>query len=218
MALEGLSYEQEREIERLLALANLQRMRGQWTDAEDTCRKALSIAPEDVGIRERLGDILYECGKLDMALNEYRIALEIAPGKPSLETKFAKVTLEIAERERERAIAQDMIQNPRKYTVRTRNPALAFVWSAIVPGLGQLYNGELVKAGILFGVLLLFLIAAAFQRYPQNIDSIQEFLYFTSPVVLVLGFLAVIAYIYGLVDAPLSAGKSSKAARKHVEP
>jgi len=192
-------------------------MRGQWTDAEDTCRQALGIDPNDVTIRELLADILHECGKLDMALSEYRAALEIAPGKPSLETRFAKVTLEIAEREREKALAQDMLMNPHKYVGRERSPLWAFLSSAIVPGLGQLYNGDMVKAGIIFGVFLLFIVLyGAVQRYPRGIDNIGQFLYFTNPFVLVLGILAVIAYIYGLMDALFTADKSTKAAKKQA--
>ena len=219
MASEGLSYEQEREVERLLRTANLQRLRGQWIDAEDACREALSIAPKDADIREMLGDILHECGKLDMALAEYRSALEICPEKVSLEMKFAKVTLEIGERERERAIAQDMIENPQRYTVRERSPVMALIWSAIVPGLGQFYNGELIKAGVIWAVLLLSAIAWATlqQPYPPNIDSVQMFLIFTNPFVLVLSVLTALAYLYGLIDAPITADKSTKAARKHVE-
>lgn len=220
MTSDSLHPEQEREIERLTAAANLQRMRGQWTDAEDACRKALSIAPNDVVVREMLGDILHECGKLDLALSEYRTALDAAPGKASLETKYAKVTLEIAERERERAIAEDMLRNPRKYTVRERSPVIALLWAVIVPGLGQFYNGDLIKAGVIFGSFLLFVIAYATLQpsYPHHISSLHMFLVFTSPVVLVIGILAGIAYIYGLIDAPIMADKSNKAAKESAEP
>jgi hypothetical protein len=212
-----LSDEQEREVDRLLATANLQRMRDQWTNAEDSCRTALSISPGDVTVREMLGDILHEMGKLDMALAEFRTALEHAPGKPSLETKYAKVTLEIAEREREKAIAQDMIANPQRYTKRERSPVMAMVW-AIVPGMGQFYNGEMVKACVIWGTLLLFVLCYAFlqQPYPPNVDSLQLFLIATNPFVLAFGVLFFIAYVYGLIDAPIMAEKSSKSAKKSI--
>lgn len=213
------SYEQEHEIERLLTLANIQRNRGQLTEAEDACRKALEISPRNVGALEMLGDILNDCGKFDMALCEYKSALGALPGNAVLETKIAKVILEIAEREREKAIAQDMLDNPHKYTARRRNPLLALICSSVVPGLGQLYNGELVKAVIICGTFLLFILSyALFQPpYPQRIDNIQMFIISTNEFVLVLGMLAFIAYVYGLIDAPFAADKSSKAAKKETE-
>lgn len=203
--------EQEQEVERFVALAHLQRMRGQIRDAEDTCRKALEMSPQDVKVREMLGDILHEEGKLDMALAEYREALGICPGDESLEKKFAKVTLEIGEAEHEKMLAEDMIRNPKKYGTRARNPVMAVIWSIVVPGLGQLYNGQFIKAGIIFGAVFLFMLAyATFQHYPKGISTTAEFFYFTSPLVMTLGILAAMAYIYGVIDAPLTADKVNK--------
>lgn len=217
MESERLTIEQEQEVERFVALAHLQRMRGQIRDAEDTCRKALEMSPQDVKIREELGDILYEEGKLDMALAEYRAALTISPGVESLEKKFAKVTLEIGEAEHDRLLAEDMIRNPRKHGVRPRNPVVAVI-SAIVPGLGQLYNGQVVKGAIIFGAVLIFIIAlATLQHYPRGIQTTAEFFYFTDPLVMILGILAAMAYIYGVIDAPLTADRLNKTIKdKHV--
>ena len=219
MESERLTIEQEQEVDRLMALSHLQRMRGQIRDAEDTCRKALEISPGDVKIREMLGDILQEEGKIDMALAEYRAALAISPGAESLEKKFAKVTLEIGEAEHARQLAEDMIRNPRKYAGRARSPVIAVISSAVVPGLGQLYNGQIIKAVIVFGSVLLFMITyAVLQRYPRGITTTAEFLYFTNPLVMVLGILAAMAYIYGLIDAPLTADKiTQRVKEKHVE-
>lgn len=202
-------FDRERELERLLAKANLHRLRGQLLEAEDTCRKALALNPKDVVIREMLGDALHDSGKLDAALAEYKTALEYAPGKDSLEKKFAKVTLEIAEREREKAIAQDMLLNPHKYAPRERSPVVAFI-SAFVPGLGQFYNGEMLKAAIVFGSFLLFVLSYALLQkgYPPGITDLQSFLYATNGVVQVTGVIFAIVYIYSVIDAPVAAGKT----------
>lgn len=220
METEKLTYEQEQEVNKLLTLANVQRMRGQWVEAEDTCRKALSINPRDVTIREMLGDILNDSGKLDMALSEYRTAMEQAPDRVSLEKKYAKVVLDIAEREREKALAQDMIENPHKYTVRKRSAGMAFIWSALVPGLGQFYNGEMVKALVVFGATVLFFISYALLQgsYPPGVTDIWSLIGSTNSAVLVFGIMALIAYIYGVIDAPIVAGKADEAGRKHAEP
>jgi TM2 domain-containing membrane protein YozV len=222
MTTDKLSFEQERELSRLAASANLQRMRGQWADAEETCRKALVIAPRDVVFRELLADTLHECGKLDAAMVEYKTAMALAPGKTSLEKKYAKLAIEIGERDRARGIAEDMIVNPRKYTARARNPVWALVSAIVVPGLGQFYNGEVVKAVIIFSTFALFLIAfRLFQPIPHGVVVPTDLLRNMDPLVQMLGVIAAMAYIYGLIDAPLMAEKSSKAgreAKKHAEP
>lgn len=214
MTTEKPNYEQERELGKLLAAANLQRMRGQWTDAEDTCRRALSLAPNDAALHEVLGDILREIGKLDAAMAEYKIAMGLAPVKPALETKYAKLTLEIGEKEHERILAEDMIANPKKYTTREKKPIMALVYAIMLPGLGQFYNGEIVKASIILGSLLLFLASfALFPTHPRDPNSMAGLLNGIDPIVQWLGSVAAIAYLYGLVDAPVRAEKSSKAAR-----
>jgi tetratricopeptide (TPR) repeat protein len=207
-------FEQERELGKLTAAANLQRMRGQWPEAEDTCRQALAIAPNDVAMHEMLGDILHELGKLDGALNEYKQAMRISPGRASLETKHAKLTLEIGERERARAIAEDMLANPKKYAAREKSPIWALCSAVMVPGLGQLYNGEVTKAIIVFTPLLLFLASfALFPTHPRDPGTLSGVLSGVDPIVQWLGTLAGISYIYGLIDATVRAEKLSKAAK-----
>lgn len=217
MSTQNLRPEQEAELQRLLAAANVYRMRGKWTDAEDSCRAALKLAPGDPQIHEILGDILQECGKLDPALAEYKSAREAGPEKAALETKYAKLVIAIGERERAKAIAQDMLDNPHLYVKRTRKPGAALLL-ALMPGLGQLYNGEIVKAAVIFGSFLLFVVGMGlFQHYPPNaMSSLSELIKDTNPAVEVLGFIATAAYIYGLIDAPISADKSSKAATEHI--
>jgi len=200
---------ESREIERLLALANVQRLREQYVEAEDTCREALKIDPNDIMVKEMLADLLHERGKLEDALAEYKSAMELVPGKVSLETKYAKLVIEIAEHNRERALAEDMLNNPHKYTKRKKNPGIAFIMAAIVPGLGQFYNSEYIKAGILFGVFILFVaVWAAVQNAYTGVVNIGDFFTMTSPAALILGFLAIISYLYGIFDAVLVASRS----------
>lgn len=211
MATEGLSIEQEQALNRCLSMANLQRVRGQLADAEDSCRKAIEMAPNDASIREMLGDILYECGKLDAALVEFKGALQIVPGKESLEKKFARVTLDIGEREYQKALAEDMVNNPKQYQMgRKRSAGMAILCSMLVPGLGQLYRREYVKAAVIFGVtMLLFPLVLALTQFmnPGGYHSIRDFVFDFK--VLLFGALAVLTYIYGVIDAA-SQPKGSK--------
>src|SRR5687767_14097540 len=95
-------------VERLLRDAQIQGMRQQYGAAETLCRQALEIAPDDLMGLEMLGDLLVEKGSTDTALETFRKALELEPGKASLEEKIARAVLQKAEDERERLEAQLM--------------------------------------------------------------------------------------------------------------
>lgn len=221
MTTENQDFDRERELGRLSTAANVYRMRGQWSEAEEACRQALAIVPEDVGLQEMLADIMYDRGRLEEALEQYKAAMALAPGKLSLEKKHAKVVLDIGDKTRARELAEDMITNPKKYTARERKPMTAVFASVIVPGLGQLYNGQALKAGIIFGSFLLFLLAFRFlQVYPAGVRSLGEMISMTHPAVIILGLVAFVAYIYGIIDAPMVADKLSKndEVRKQIEP
>ncbi len=48
--------------------------------------------------------------------------------------------------------------------------------------------------------------------YPRNVNTLRMFVYVTSPAVLVTGVVFFLAYIYGLADALVTAGKTTKKA------
>lgn len=204
-----LTPEQDREIDRLLATANLFRMRGQLTEAEGKCREVLAIAPGDLVTREMLSDILWDSGKTDEALEEIREARKMAPDNASVEKKFAKYTLLVAEREREKAIALDMLDNPHKYAIHDSKPGSALLL-AIIPGMGQFYNGEMMKAYVIWGTQILFYLTWAIPNAYPKVHSLAEFIASSNPLVLVTAILATLSYIYGMVDAPLYAAKLAK--------
>ena len=101
-------------VERLLRDAHIQRMRQQFAAAETLCRQALEVSPDDLMGLEMLGDLLLEKGSLDGALETYRKAHALDPGKASLEEKVGRVVLMKAEEERERLEAQLLLTCPRK--------------------------------------------------------------------------------------------------------
>ncbi len=77
----------DKQIERLLLEANLYRMRGNLVLAEETCRKALSLKPQDPSLLEFLGDLQAAQGDVDSARATYKTALSLKPGDPTLEEK-----------------------------------------------------------------------------------------------------------------------------------
>jgi tetratricopeptide (TPR) repeat protein len=211
MAGKNLKPEQEVELQRLLMRARIELRRGNLSEAESACRAALEMAAQDLETHEMLGDVLRRRGKLDAALAEYKTAMGSAPARASAETKYAEVVLAVGERESAKALANDMLENPHLYLTQGKKPGVSLFLSLLFPGLGQVYNGEIVKAAIICGSFLIWIACAAlFQHYPPNIRSVQELLQDTNPLVGILGFIAIAGYIYGIIDAPVTAEKSNK--------
>ncbi|MCC6446370.1 MAG: tetratricopeptide repeat protein [Armatimonadetes bacterium] len=139
-------------IHKLLASAKLFRIRGQFDAAEEKCKEALALAPQNTEALEMMGDIAYDRGSLEEALHLYKTAVEIR-STPSLETKYAKVALEIGEQARQREMAETLLNQPEQAVQRKRSQAVAFILSTLVPGMGQLYNGDMVKGLIIMAIM-----------------------------------------------------------------
>ncbi len=82
-------------IHALLTRANLSRLRGNWADATDRCVTVLRAQPGNATAHSLLGDIYRDQGKLDDAIQWYRMAVDLRPN-PSDEAK-------LRQQERERA-------------------------------------------------------------------------------------------------------------------
>lgn len=187
MESDSLSRDPSIELDRLIRLAHLQSIRKQWVEATETCNKALEISPQNIDVLVTLGDILMERGRIDEALSAYRTAHDIDPANGSVETKYAKVTLMVADREYE--IKRQSL--PEVQLALKRSWVLAFFASSMFPGLGQLYNHEMLKAQILLIAAVISIILARF----------------SPPFWGVFGAI----YIYAVIDAASSAQRINKA-------
>lgn len=224
--------ERDRERDRLLTLANVQRMRGQSGEARRSIETALALS-EGLSnralapIHELRGDFLLAENKWDEARTAYEQAHELDSERVSAEKKFAETTLRIAEA---KAVAEGSTLGIESETFGDgafgggargkRNPGLALIMSLVVPGFGQLFNGELVKGGICAGVFVLALaaialspdgqvlfakIAAVFNPGSHAAERASDPL---SPLLIVLLALAGIAWLYSVIDAAAGATKS----------
>ena len=213
------------EIDKLLSAANAHRIKGDILAGEDACRHVLEIDPEDIRAREMLADFLHARGKLDDALAEYRDLLQMDSSLAAVERKYAKVALEIGERDRLRHSVEDMLANPEKKAEAKRHAGIAIILSFVAPGVGQIYNGELVKGGIILGAYLLSLLVIAIS--PGTGAFIRQSLYiimvgspdpnnpmaavvYPSPWLLLFVGVGLFAFIYSVVDAPVFAVKKSR--------
>lgn len=80
-----------REAYSLLAQANLLRMRGSWQEATEKCMGALRLSPENSSAQSLLGDIYENQGRLDDAIQWYRMALDVQPDGPADQAKLAQL-------------------------------------------------------------------------------------------------------------------------------
>lgn len=216
------------EIDRLLSRANVHRIRGEFIEAEDTLKEALSLDKSRADVHEMVADLIFARGQLDAAAEEYKKILEAHPGRTSAETKYAKAVLEKGEHEYEKRIAQEMIDNPGKYFSPPQHPLPAFLLSAAAPGAGQIYNGDRVKGLIILGVFFLSVLILAFS--PDTGNLLKNIGVWLNPsassmkpppvgsiVVLFSGILAFL-YIYAVIDAVISSAKMSEVGKKPSEP
>lgn len=76
---------------KLLAQANLHRMRKQWDEAMTCCMQALYHTPDDSRAHALLGDIYAEQRRADEAIQWYCMSLDIRPESQSVRDKLSKL-------------------------------------------------------------------------------------------------------------------------------
>jgi len=198
-------------LDQLLREAHIQKMRQQTVAAEDLCKKALELVPDDAMALEMLGDMLVERGKYEDALDAFRRAAATTIRPEVIETKVARTVLRQAEEDRERLEAQLFLSGAGAPTKERQNRSTAVLLSLICPGGGQLFKGQMVKGAILLAVTAL----SAF-GWPDCLK-----LLFTvfggsrggedpNGFLVVLGLVGLAVYIYSLMDAPTSTGRFSR--------
>jgi len=187
---------QERvEADRHLTVAYLARRRGNLREAETRCRAAIDLNPTDAGALELYGDVLQGLGRVDDAILCYRRAADQDPRRASAEKKYAELML----------LQNRSIQTLQEEFI-ARNPTVAVMFSALMPGAGQAYNGDGVK-GVLLGALwlaLLYLLGWSPWGFPGlTVDRVPGSLY-------VLILLAGADYLYSVADANLGARRGKR--------
>lgn len=154
------------EFDKLMIAANVHRRRGDYARATESIRQALAIFPDDLDAREFAADMILAHGDVRKAMEHYKAILEIEPTRASVEAKYAKTVLELAEADRQRTLVQQMLTNPtRQSCVPPRNPAVAALLS-IAPGFGHVYVGQ-----YLTGLVLLVGWVLAWMLFMFTLDS-----------------------------------------------
>lgn len=208
------------EIERLLRLAHIHQVRGERSKAKELLQQALELDAENAGVWELLGDYQREANDWQGAHDAYKKAHELDPTNALIERKYAETVLQLTRQQEqyqqwERALegkgTGDEIALP-------RNPGLAFLLSLLMPGVGQLYNGQFVKGGIILGIMIVG--AIVFLATPGGSDFIYNLLaYLVNParvrgtmsnLQLFTALMMFITWVYAFIDAPLSAAARNR--------
>jgi len=199
-------------VEQLLQEAHLRRMRKQWAEAEDSCREALEIDPDEPAAGEMLGDLLYDKGSYSEALVAYRRALEHAPTQTVLEEKIGRAVLAEQQDESDRLDAIATLARPSRAGTARRNALVTLLLCLICPGAGQLFLGQYLKGGILLGVGLVSLITGwnDLMKFWLGIMGMLPRTTRVNDILALVGFVGIAVYIYSLVDAAAQADRSRK--------
>ncbi len=186
------------EADRLLARASLAFRRGDLDEALATCRQALEANPGDAGAAELCGDVLQALGRVDDALYCYEHATQVEPGRRSAEKRYAELRLL-----QERGIAKLLDEN------LPRNATVAVLMSALLPGAGQLYNGEPIKGLCIAVAALICVLVLGWSPwgFRHGLTSVTA-----SVAIFLLAAAAV--YVYGVVDASAGATRGVRSRHK----
>lgn len=226
----------ERERDRLMTLANVQRMRGQITEAVATVDQVLLLAegavPRDIApIHELRGDLLATLFRWEDARDAYATAHEVDPERAAAERKFATMLLRMSEMKGQGSMADAMLRGdnirdlmlaPSAGHIGKRKPGLAMLLSAFVPGFGQFYNGQLVKGLLCLSIFVLALVAIRLSPDSEtivrklaalvNASPVQGAARPVSPLLWFLLLLSGVVWVYSFLDAATSAAKSEEGA------
>ncbi len=208
----------DEEVERLLTQANIERARGNFLTARRLLEQALQKAPERADIHELLGDVYKAVGDLSTALECYKKARELDPSRRSAEEKFASTLLEI----NPPTISEEVPFLP-------KNPNIAVILSAVLPGAGQVYNEQWLK-GIAMCVVALLSLGYFLQFYHQirsttimpTLSQVQQQLEQASVgeilLLLLSGLLAFCMWTWSILDAYNTARKFQQQQQQKQRP
>lgn len=129
--------EERQQAETMLREVYALRRREKYTEALAKCREALNLVPSDAAALEMFGDLLQGVARTDEALAAYKRATEADAKRISAERKYG-----------------DLLTRQQHYSdidpeEAPRHPIVSAIFSFLLPGAGQLHNGERAKGIVL---------------------------------------------------------------------
>lgn len=214
----GAEAERDSKAKVLLAQASVALDAGQLEFAETLCEQALELAPTVSQVHEVAGDILLRRGNAQQAVEKFRYSLELDPSNARAEEKLGIASIALDETWRRRRKRQEYLKAPQRVKKVERQPLIATCCSAVVPGAGQLYNGDVAKGVVALFLFLLALgcffnsIAGLFagggQRLPtlaELSERINRWSVGYALWILLNGLVCLGIWTFSLIEAPLRA-------------
>jgi len=209
-------------LRELLGRATLARTRRQWEQALKLVQEAIALDESSAEAHELQGDLLLELKRGAEAMGSFRRARELRPSRALLEDKIARAALQQAARQQRIELSQAILEG-RVKPASKRSPGYAAVLSLMLPGLGQFYNGEVVK-GLVMLTAYVFLLALALLAvlreiatspsaaggglFGQEINVGAIFSGLSSGGTTLVSVLLVVLWLYGIGDAAWRASKT----------
>lgn len=179
------SMAETRQAEQLLREAHILRRREKYAEAIGKCREALLLTPKDASALELLGDLYQGVAQVNPALAAYKRATEADPKRASAERKYGDLLM----RQQTWGDGGDPEAVP-------KNGFVASLLSLVVPGAGQIYNGETMKG--LFFLICTFVSLFIIFWSPWGLNAQQRGV--STPLVVTLVFFSVL-YLMAVYDA-----------------
>ncbi len=147
-------------LRELMGRATLARVRGDHAQALQLAQEALVLEEASAETHEFIGDVLMSLNRGADALHNFQRARELNPRRVELEDKVARAAVRSAARLDALAHAQAVLEGRAPMGPR-RKPSYAALFSLVLPGLGQIYNGELLKGvALMMGFVILLAISS----------------------------------------------------------
>lgn len=187
-------------------------------EAEDLAAQAVELAPDTTTVEELLGDVAMARGQYASARSHFERALEIEPINADAEAKLGEAVLHIRAATDVRTRMEQAVEHPEEHKPFTKQPLAAAFWS-VIPGLGQLYNGDYYKGLAIAGsamILLAWVLSKLLAYHGASLiagatnprlerQAAQDVLEAYGPLTWTLIVLAIIAYlviwVYSIFDA-----------------
>lgn len=131
------SVAEEQQASQILRDAALLRRQEKYKEAAVKCREALDLTPKDAAALELLGDLYQGVARTNEALAAYKRAVQADPKRSSAERKYGELLM------------QQHHWSTADPEAMPRHRGFAIILSLLMPGLGQIHNGEVPK-GVFF--------------------------------------------------------------------
>lgn len=206
--------EEEREkAENLVRQANLAKIRGDKVSFEKLIEEAALAAPGSSAVQEAVGDAYVDRRQVRKAKDAYQRAVKLDPTNASAERKFGEMVLSIQ-------LALDPMFGKPSPDESLASGKAAVILSFMIPGLGQIVNGETSK-GVAFLVTWLVGVIGAI-LVPNGLTGLMTLIGLRgpafNPTVLLPLFLAVSAWMWAIGDAGGRAKRQDKRMIVHPVP